>query len=224
MHLADLISLASSFSVLAAIAALAFLFILLLPRQGRDSVSRGDATRTAPDQARQKPHEMPATGSAPSNRFIQVGISRMLLALALLVVALSGSFASGWMLGIDVGERDGTRAVTVQADLPWQNADISVVAGQKLSISSFGRWNNGPDGADYGPSGNARYGVGVVVPSAPVGALVGRIGESTPFTIGESANVTANASGQLHLAMNDWPDSYSDNHGMVTVLISVRDQ
>lgn len=224
MHLADLMSLASTFSVLAVTAALALLFLLLVPRSGRGSFLPNKTSLVGPEQTRQKLHELPTVERAPLSRIVRTGVSRILLVLGLLLVLLSGSFASGWVYGMTIGEREGTRAVVIQADLPWQNAGIGVVAGQKISITAFGRWNNGPDGADYGPGGNGKEGAGLVAPSSPTGALVGRIGESIPFTIGEGANVTATASGQLRLAMDDWPDSYSDNHGMMTVLITVQDR
>ncbi len=222
MHLADLISMSSTFGFLGAAAALASLLILLLP--SLENGSRGYKAAMAREQARQRSNELPAEDSASRKRALRTGSPRILLVLVLALIALSGTFASGWALGMNVGEREGTRAVDIHADLPWQNAQINVVAGQKLSISAFGRWNNGPNGADYGPDGNGKEGAGVVAPSAPWGALVGRIGEAAPFVIGVGATVTANASGQLRLAMNDWPDSYSDNHGMMTVLIAVRDQ
>ena len=224
MHLADLLSLTSTFSVLLTTAAFAILLILLLPRRARGLDWQGLDSPMASEQANQEQRESLSAENRSSNRTTHARIARIVLLAVLLMVTFAGGFASGWGFGMDKGEREGTRAVTIRADLPWQNAGISVVAGQKISISAFGRWNNGPDGADYGPGGNGTMSSGVVGPASAEGALIGRIGDSPPFTIGDSTDVTAIASGQLRLAMNDWPDSYDDNHGTVTVLIAVQDR
>jgi hypothetical protein len=61
----------------------------------------------------------------------------------------------------------------------------------------------------------------VVVTSAPIGALVGRLdkGPRTAFAVGRWKEYTATSEGTLELAMND--GYYGDNAGLITVAITV---
>jgi hypothetical protein len=56
------------------------------------------------------------------------------------------------------------------------------------------------------------------MPNIPVGAMVGRIGTSAPFGIGNLASVQMPASGQLFLGIND--DHVADNSGQYNVTLS----
>jgi len=59
------------------------------------------------------------------------------------------------------------------------------------------------------------YTPGAPLPNALMGALIGRIGNSAPFGIGDQSSFTAPASGMLFLRVND--DNLSDNAGEFAV-------
>jgi hypothetical protein len=101
--------------------------------------------------------------------------------------------------------------------------DIAV--GEELSISASGSWgtdrfqsnNLGPDGLI-----TCRGGGNHVLPGAPCGALVGRIGNGPWFYIGPAYFAGASTSGRLFLSINDDRGSYGDNVGQpLRVTISV---
>jgi len=54
-------------------------------------------------------------------------------------------------------------------------------------------------------------------PNAFAGALIGRVGNSAPFAIGNAATLGMPASGQLYLGIND--DQVADNHGAFIVKV-----
>jgi hypothetical protein len=63
------------------------------------------------------------------------------------------------------------------------------------------------------PGGNE-----VPIPTAPAGALVGRVDNGEPFLIGRNTSVRMPASGTLHLGIND--DNVTDNNGNFRVIIA----
>jgi hypothetical protein len=69
-----------------------------------------------------------------------------------------------------------------------------------------------PDGA-LGPNGSATD------PDCQLGQLIGTIaGTGVWHCLGKKASFVADGSGDLFLAVNDWPGSYSDNLGDFDVL------
>jgi hypothetical protein len=130
------------------------------------------------------------------------------------------------------------RAVTVQVDAtqPWTDTGLSVNQGDRVSFQASGqirvsgRDTATPDGSRatvasrtrQGNQGNRenrdsydRY----PIPGAPVGALVGRIGNSEPFGIGtQKQPLVMPESGRLMLGVND--NNVSDNSGTFTVVVS----
>lgn len=60
-----------------------------------------------------------------------------------------------------------------------------------------------------------------ILTSAPVGSLVGRIGDNSPFVIGEHLVMTSAYRGELWVTMNDSPDRFSDNTGFVGVAVKL---
>ena len=56
------------------------------------------------------------------------------------------------------------------------------------------------------------------MPGVLAGALIGRIGNNTPFGIGTQGTFPAPAAGQLFLGIND--SNFSDNEGEFRVQIS----
>jgi hypothetical protein len=99
---------------------------------------------------------------------------------------------------------------------------FTVCAGQQLSFEATGNWCwggvpdcSGPDGTPGRPQPGE---LPVTKPGSYFGALIGRVGGSV-FHIGSSANISAPASGELELLMNDNVNSYADNSGQLLVTI-----
>ncbi len=113
-------------------------------------------------------------------------------------------------------------AITVSANRPWTDTGIQVRAGDRLTFNSSGQirvaQGDAPEtlatvdgaGSFQGPHG--RY----PVADAPVGALIGRIGNRA-FGIGSQTMLTMPASGRLFLGVND--DGFGDNSGAFSVSI-----
>ena len=113
--------------------------------------------------------------------------------------------------------------IRVPADAGWCNTGINVRAGQGFIISARGRWSN-LGAPRYGPEGDRGVRLtNTIMPTADLGALIGRVGEGT-FAIGAGARHATRAAGQLHLSMNDVPGTFQDNQGAVDVFVSFGDE
>jgi hypothetical protein len=126
------------------------------------------------------------------------------------------------------------RAVTVHVDAtqPWTDTGLSVSQGDRVSFHASGQVQvNGrqvatPDGSNVTATNRSRQGGnrgsgydGYPIPGAPVGALVGRIGNSEPFGIGtQTQPLVMPESGRLMLGVND--NDLSDNSGSFAVIVS----
>ena len=127
------------------------------------------------------------------------------------------------------------RAVTVHVDAtqPWTDTGLSVNQGDRVSFQASGQIQvNGrqvatPDGSSVTASNRSRQGNrgdgsrdgGYPIANAPVGALVGRIGNGEPFGIGtQTQALVMPESGRLMLGVND--NDLSDNSGSFAVIVS----
>jgi hypothetical protein len=127
------------------------------------------------------------------------------------------------------------RAVTVHVDAtqPWTDTGLSVNQGDRVSFQASGqiqvnsRQVATPDGSSVTASNRSRQGNrgdgsrdgGYPIANAPVGALVGRIGNSEPFGIGtQTQPLVMPESGHLMLGVND--NDLSDNSGSFAVIVS----
>ncbi|MBS0383869.1 MAG: hypothetical protein JSS00_00805 [Proteobacteria bacterium] len=110
----------------------------------------------------------------------------------------------------------------VPAQAEWCDTGVEVREGQTIYFRvGEGRWSNAPPPApSYGPEGGPAI-QGTWIESAPLGALIGRIGGAA-FLIGSKSSVTSPASGHLLLAMNDVRGTYGDNRGQLDVFMAVR--
>jgi len=128
--------------------------------------------------------------------------------------------------------------VRATAAAPGVDSGVTVSAGQPLHINASGQAGYGYQGGtcvgypQTDPDGNRTLVAppntvncgrkagdpNLTLPSAPVGALIGRISNGPWFLVGSSYSGTANASGRLFLLYND-SDS-GDNSGGYTVNIS----
>ena len=110
---------------------------------------------------------------------------------------------------------------SIFANQGWQTAHTFVHPGDELEITATGACSHDPADPQftnpYGPGGVDIFESGVVLPSAPIGSLLGRIGDGPPFVIGEHLVLTPAYRGELWLSMNDSPDRFSDNTGYVGV-------
>ena len=120
------------------------------------------------------------------------------------------------------------QAITVVANQGWQSTGITIEDNVGVTIVyQTGVWTtySDDDENDYDANGTQAYltPTGAPLPSASLGALVGRIGSSgQPFLIGDGpATVPAGQEGTLELVINDDLDTASlNNHsGHVTVYV-----
>jgi hypothetical protein len=143
-------------------------------------------------------------------RFSSSEVERVLLARPTNAVATTGTAAPS----------AGGTAITVPANTAWTPTGITVTKGQSLTFSATGDVQLSADANDVATasgSKNGRYTGRSALPKTLAGALIGRIGNSTPFGIGTQNTFQAPASGQLFLGVND--DSFGDNQGSFQVTI-----
>jgi hypothetical protein len=119
---------------------------------------------------------------------------------------------------LPAGQQAGS--VTVAGNQPWTPTNITVRRGQQIRVNASGSVNtsaaanSGPDGNPSASVASSRY----PVANAPVGALIGRIGNGRPFVIGAPPDpISMTANGQLFLGIND--DNFGDNGGNYSVTI-----
>jgi hypothetical protein len=118
-----------------------------------------------------------------------------------------------------VGRRQ-TTSFTVPGNQQWIETDLDVREGETLNFRVAGEVEYAPN-ARVTPAGVARRSPGgpeVPIPSAPAGALVGRIDNGQPFLIGRNTSVRMPANGTLFLGIND--DNVTDNSGDFRVMIA----
>jgi hypothetical protein len=125
-----------------------------------------------------------------------------------------------------------TTTVTVPATQPWTDTGISLPAGT-VSFKASGTINvagGDPDGSNTpngdGPAnptcvaGPSEYSGSWTAPGLPCWALIGRVGNGTPFFIGDSANLDIKTPGELYLGVNDETGQFGDNSGSWTVQVT----
>jgi hypothetical protein len=111
--------------------------------------------------------------------------------------------------------------VRVEANLPWIDTGLVVNEGERVTFHASGQIAFGRgDGQVSNPDGNPSERRSTYPdPRVPVGALIGRVGNSAPFGIGmQTQPLPMPASGRLFLGVND--DERSDNSGFYTVTIT----
>ncbi len=134
---------------------------------------------------------------------------------------------------IDDAEAD-EPVIIVSAKQIWTDAQLTLQAGDRVSISATGRivayapsaFERGVVG-EVGPEGTYRFSDGVIdrefpLPAAgggptPCYGLIGRVGGGEPFFIGKQASVVADRDGRLELGINDF--DVSDNSGQFLVRV-----
>ena len=111
------------------------------------------------------------------------------------------------------------RTTSVDAASHWSDTGIDVRSGTSVYFEASGKVQWGPDRKDgpAGEGGNHRN-AGRPIPNRSGGALIGRVGGSEPFLIGdERGPIRMRESGRLSLGVND--DFLEDNRGSFRVTI-----
>jgi len=113
------------------------------------------------------------------------------------------------------------RAIEVPASASWVDTGIEVTQGAELEITASGQWSNAGPPAK-GPGGFDGYvHPGTVLASAPLAALIGKVGEEM-FAVGERFAGRSPATGRLYLSINDTAGTFGDNQGVLKVTITVK--
>jgi hypothetical protein len=111
-------------------------------------------------------------------------------------------------------------AVRLPANAAWMPTQINVRRGDQVRFSVTGRIQLSDDPEDVAQAAGSlrqRHAAGSPLPRNFAGALIGRVGNSAPFPIGDTPTVSMPADGQLFLGIND--DEVSDNRGEFIVTI-----
>ena len=115
------------------------------------------------------------------------------------------------------------QVVRVDAQTRWTDTGLDVRTGDQVSFRSEGTVSmsgNNNDVADPAGSRIGRYASDVPLSQFPVGALIGRVGDSAPFLVGDRESLRVQNSGRLFLGIND--GFLGDNTGQFRVTLSIR--
>lgn len=112
-------------------------------------------------------------------------------------------------------------AIRVPATGGWVNTGMRVRRGQFVTFNTSGEVQLSYNSNDRARSaGSTRMAPGSPMPAVSAGALIGRVGNSQPFAIGDQASVPMPFDGVLFLAVND--DERGDNAGAFSVVLGRR--
>jgi hypothetical protein len=113
------------------------------------------------------------------------------------------------------------RQVVVPGNVLWTNTGFTVSRGQMLRFEPSGEIRLSFNGEDIArPAGalSFRFAPQAPIPTIPVGALIGRIGNGQPFSIGDTTQAfDMPDTGRLFLGIND--DHVADNSGNFVVRV-----
>lgn len=135
------------------------------------------------------------------------------------------------------GSEPKTRAIFVDPTIspPGVDSGIDIVAGKLMTIAASGRSHYGYEGAGCvgspetdadgqryldGSSCPPKIDTDATLPTAPIGALLARIGNGAWFLVGGKYTAVANAGGRLFLLYNDTTRGDNTNGYNVTVTVS----
>jgi hypothetical protein len=121
------------------------------------------------------------------------------------------------------GARQDAQQIYVNGRSAWTNTGLRVNQGDTIMFNTQGSVQLSSDSNDSAqPAGSTigRRADQSPLPNELAGALIGRIGNSPPFGVGNQRQITAPASGELFLGVND--DFLNDNNGGFRVRVSVR--
>lgn len=108
--------------------------------------------------------------------------------------------------------------IVVPGQEVWTSTGIAVRRGEWVTFNATGEIRLTTDAADVaGAAGSVanRMAANAQVPTAAIGTLIGRVGNSRAFVIGNQTRVQMPAAGVLFLGIND--DHHADNSGELRV-------
>lgn len=108
--------------------------------------------------------------------------------------------------------------------LGWMSTNIELQPGDQVTIRYVtGAWKAAPDWDLVGPKGDWRYVMSTYrLPNYPLLSLIGRVGDTSPFFVGEGLSFTATVGGELQLGANDIDNMFGDNDGNLIISINVQ--
>ena len=113
--------------------------------------------------------------------------------------------------------------VEVQANVMWQDTGIQVRRGDTVKIryvtGTWSIWLN-VDPLTDGNGQNGRPETCRIMPEENLGGLIGRVGDNSPFFIGNGTEIYSDYNGTLQLSINDCV-GFSDNGGALTVAVVI---
>jgi hypothetical protein len=116
--------------------------------------------------------------------------------------------------------------VSVRANLEWQETIFTIHTGdivQFTQINPERNWTNDLARVNkYDANGQNIIDPNAILPTARLGALIGKIDECDTFIIGTKLKFTASCSGNLSLVMNDVSGSFDNNSGEIIVQIEIN--
>jgi hypothetical protein len=149
---------------------------------------------------------------------IYLGSVRNVPEIAANAAAVSNTASSQ---SVQTAAPQGTRSVVVPANVAWTNTGLTVSRGQWLRFEPSGEIRlsfNGDDMATAAGGKNFRLAPRAQIPTIPVGALIGRVGNGKAFSIGDTTQAfQMPADGRLSLGVND--DHVPDNSGNFVVKV-----
>ena len=154
-----------------------------------------------------------AENGGSTRRYDRSDVARIELGSGSSGSSFSGSHSGGRPAGLR------ERSTTVEAASAWSDTGVDVRSGMTVFFEASGKIQWGPDRKD-GPGGEGgnHHNPGRPMPNHPGGALIGRVGNSAPFLIGdERGPIRMRESGRLSLGIND--DYLQDNRGSFRVTI-----
>lgn len=116
-----------------------------------------------------------------------------------------------------------TQTVRVNSQARWTDTGITVNRGDTITFNAQGQIQMSDNGQDLaGASGAISR---RMAPDAPIkgvfaGALIGQVGGSPAFAIGDQRSIVAPISGRLYLGVND--DYLLDNRGEFVVQVGIQ--
>jgi hypothetical protein len=125
--------------------------------------------------------------------------------------------------GGGIRDRAGRPEVVVSGRSAWTDTGLFVNRGDIITFDAQGEVQLSTGSEDVATTAGARSGrtaANAPLPSTLAGALIGRIGNSAAFGVGNQRQITAPATGELFLGVND--DYLQDNSGEFRVRVSVR--
>jgi hypothetical protein len=173
-------------------------------------------------------HGVPSKGWFSGERDIDLSqIARIYLGSVHTIPDLAANTTNNGEVGLAQNTRISSRAprrartVVVPANVEWTNTGIRVKRGQAIRFEPSGEVRlslNVDDVAVAAGAKNGRMAANAPIPSIYAGALIGRVNNGQPFSIGDPTQAfRMPADGTLFLMVND--DHVADNSGNLVVKI-----